>query len=381
MKLSEFDYHLPKKYIAQQPAESRDCSKLMVLDRATGKIEHKHFYDIGEYLKKGDILVVNNSKVMAARLFGRKSTGARVEVLLLNASSVVETGHALSLQRRWQALVKPAKRLRAGDEVIIDESCGGKELNNQKRDGLGKIISNQNLQNGRIKMKILKELEEGIRLVEFNRNILEHLDSIGSVPLPPYIKADNAQIFKKRYQTVYSKSIGSAAAPTAGLHFTSKLIKKLKNKGIIFEEATLHIGLDTFRPMTAENIEDHKIHNEYCELREYGASALNKARERGNRIIAVGTTATRVLESACDAKGKFGAFSGWTDKFIYPGYEFKSIDALITNFHLPKSSLLLMVSAFCGDEKYGKKFIFRAYNEAKKKGYRFFSFGDVMLIL
>lgn len=390
MKLSEFDYNLPKHFIAQTPCEPRDHSKLMVLDRAAGKIEHKKFYDIGEFLKKGDVLVVNNSKVMAARLFGRKSTGAQVEILLLSDISKdrnmglikqesktrgtisprndADSNAEFTRKNIWQVLVRSAKRLRAGDEIMIDKE---------------KTTPNPSLVRRGvypIKMKILKELEEGIRLVEFNKDIVKDLDAIGTVPLPPYIKSDNANTFKERYQTVYSKILGSAAAPTAGLHFTPELITNLKKKGVIFKEVLLHIGLDTFRPMAAENIEEHKMHNEYCELDAKTAEFLTKAKKDGRRIIAVGTTAARVLESVFDQNGKFKPFKGWTGIFIYPGYKFKAIDALITNFHLPKSSLLLMVSAFCGNDN-GRKLIIKAYEEAKNHNYRFFSFGDAMMIV
>lgn len=345
MKLSQFDYNLPQRYIAQTPQEPRDHAKLMVVHKSSGLIEHKHFYDIKNYLNSNDVLVANDSKVMAARLFGKKITGARVEILLLHRESV----------RRWEALVKPAKRLKIGDKIIDS------------------AVLNQEWQ-----ATVIKELEEGRRIIEFNVDILEKLDKVGIIPLPPYIKFkpdhESLNVFRERYQTVYSKIIGSAAAPTAGLHFTPALIGDLRNKGVGFEFVTLHIGLDTFRPIKAESIEKHKMHKEYCEMKIKTARELKKAKEQGKRIIAIGTTATRVLETAKD--GEFKAFKGWTDIFIYPGYKFKAIDAMITNFHLPKSSLLLMVSAFAS-----KELIFKAYNEAKKYDYRFFSFGDAMLIL
>src|SRR4030042_2478446 len=323
---------------------------------------------------------------MAARLFGRKSTGAQVEILLLSDISKdrnmglikqesktrgtisprndADSNAEFTRKNIWQVLVRSAKRLRAGDEIMIDKE---------------KTTPNPSLVRRGvypIKMKILKELEEGIRLVQFNEDIVKDLDAIGTVPLPPYIKSDNVNTFKERYQTVYSKILGSAAAPTAGLHFTPELITNLKKKGVIFKEVLLHIGLDTFRPMAVENIEEHKIHKEYCELDEKTAEFLTKAKKDGRRIIAVGTTAARVLESVFDQNGKFKPFKGWTGIFIYPGYKFKAIDALITNFHLPKSSLILMASAFCGDKEHGKKMLLSAYNEAKKYNYRFFSFGD-----
>lgn len=381
MKLSGFDYNLPEKFIAQTPSEPRDNSKLMVVYKDTGLIEHKHFYDIVDYLSGNDVLVLNNSKVMAARLFGEKSTGAKVEILLLHKET----------ENRWQALVKPAKRLRIGDEIYFgqgdimpyalndEDNRHGKIPPNPplQRGGLTPYPPNPPLKKGRIiAAKILKELEEGIRVLEFNCDIIDKLDEIGTVPLPPYIKSDNPGVFKKRYQTVYSKVLGSAAAPTAGLHFTEDLMEKLEKKGIEFKYASLHIGLDTFRPMTAENIEDHKIHKEYCEFSENLARELNTARKNGKKIVAVGTTTARILETACDKDGIFQPFKGWTDIFIYPGYKFEGVDALITNFHLPNSSLLLMVSAFAN-----KELIFRAYEEAKKCDYRFFSFGDAMLIM
>lgn len=359
MKLSEFDYNLPKKYIAQTPAEPRDHSKLMILHKDTGEIEHKHFYDIADYLNEKDVLIANNSKVMAARLFGNKSTGAKVEILLLHKGA----------ENRWQALVKPAKRLRTGDEIFFEQHYKFSSLET------GQCLVSTTM-GGIVVAKVLKGLEEGLRVLEFNCNIIDKLDEIGKVPLPPYIKVADAQSFKKRYQTVYSKTLGSAAAPTAGLHFTDELMEKLKKKGVELKYAALHVGLDTFRPMKVLNIEDHKIHSEYCELDEKTARDLNMLISEGKRIVAVGTTTVRILESSCDDNGIFHPFKGWTDIFIYPGYKFKGVDALITNFHLPKSSLLLMVSAFAN-----KELIFRAYEEAKKNNYRFFSFGDAMLIL
>ncbi|MFH1192074.1 MAG: tRNA preQ1(34) S-adenosylmethionine ribosyltransferase-isomerase QueA [bacterium] len=355
MKLSDFNYNLPKKYIAQTPAEPRDHSKLLVLHKKTGKIEYKHFYDIADYLNENDILAANNTKVMAARIFGNKPTGAKVEILLLHQKSA----------KVWEALVRPAKKLKEGDAIFIKKNWDGKSLPSHPLRGEG-IIS----------AKILKEMEDGIRLVEFNKNIIDKLDEIGKIPLPPYIKADDSEIFKTRYQTVYSKILGSAAAPTAGLHFTPELILNLKKNGIKFDFITLHVGLDTFKPLQEENFKEHKMHSEYFKISEKTANNFNKAKKEGHRIIAVGTTAARALESACDKNGLFRAKEGWTNIFIYPGYEFKAVDALITNFHLPKSSLLLMVSAFACPE-----FIFKAYNETKKHNYRFFSFGDAMLII
>lgn len=369
MKLLDFDYNLPQKYIAQTPVEPRDHSKLLVLHKKTGNIEHKHFYDIGDYLNENDILAANDTKVMSARIFGNKSSGAKVEILLLHQKSV----------KVWEALARPAKKLKEGDEIIIkkEKSMAEIDLNNKEKYAHGKIPPNPPLRKGgTIEAKILKELEDGIRLVEFNKDIINKLDEIGKVPLPPYIKAEDAQIFKERYQTVYSKILGSAAAPTAGLHFTHELIKKLKKDGIKFDFITLHVGLDTFKPLQEENFKEHKMHSEYFKISKKTADNLNKTRKEGHRIISVGTTAARALESACDKKGFFSAKEGWTNIFIYPGYKFKGVDALITNFHLPKSSLLLLVSAFAG-----KDLIFNAYNEAKKHNYRFFSFGDAMLIL
>ncbi|MFC1613071.1 tRNA preQ1(34) S-adenosylmethionine ribosyltransferase-isomerase QueA, partial [Patescibacteria group bacterium] len=328
MKLSEFNYKLPKKFIAQKPLEPRHNSKLMVLHRDTKKIEHSCFFDILKYLRKGDVLVANDSRVIPARLFGKKKdTGAKVEILLLYKKSKLV----------WQALVKPAKRLKDGIVIHFVD----------------------------IEAKIIKNIGEGLCEVKFSSDIEDKLDKIGIMPLPPYIH--NKLEDTERYQTIYSKIKGSAAAPTAGLHFTDQLISKIKKKGIELKFVTLHVGLDTFRPIQEDNIEDHKIHSEYCALSSETASELNEAVNFGKRIIAVGTTSARVLETACGENGKFKAFDGWTDIYIYPGYKFKAIRGLITNFHLPKSSLLLMVSAFSGYNssnvriRNGKEFIFKAY--------------------
>ncbi len=369
MKLSDFNYDLPQKYIAQNPVEPRDHAKLLVLHKDSGKIEHKHFYDIGNYLNENDILVANNTRVMAARLFGNKSTGAKVEILLLHQKSA----------KVWEVLVRPAKKLKKGDEIFINsEKVEFKiDLNNQEKYMHGKIPPNPPLvKGGAIEAKIIKEMEDGIRLIEFNKDIINKLDKIGKIPLPPYIKVDDAQIFKERYQTVYSKILGSAAAPTAGLHFTPELILRLKKHRIKFDFVTLHVGLDTFKPLQEENFKGHKMHSEYFNISKKTADNLNKVKKEGHRIISIGTTAARALESACDKNGLFRAKEGWTNIFIYPGYGFKGVDVLLTNFHLPMSSLLLMISAFASSE-----LIFKAYNEAKKHNYRFFSFGDAMLII
>ena len=340
MKTEDFDFELPEKLIAQTPIDKRDSSKMMVVDKETGNIEHHVFSDIVNLLNKGDVLVLNDTKVMPARLFGvKEDTLAHIEVLLLkNIKDDV-----------WSCLVKPAKRVRVGTVISFGE--------------------------GLLKAKCINIKEEGIREFEFIYDgiFYEILDKLGTMPLPPYIKEKLED--KDRYQTVYAKNIGSAAAPTAGLHFTKELLDKINEKGVIICYVTLHVGLGTFRPVTVEDVTNHKMHSEYYEMDEDTANTLKKAKEEGRKIISVGTTSVRVLETVMNKYNKFCKCNGWTDIFIYPGYKFKAVDNLITNFHLPKSTLIMLVSALAS-----KKIILNAYHEAIKNKYRFFSFGDSMFI-
>ena len=339
MKTSDFDYYLPEELIAQTPIKDRDKSRLLVMDRKTGELEHKNFYDIIDYLNPGDVLVLNNTKVMPARLIGHKvDTDAVIEVLMLK-----DLG-----EDTWECLSKPAKRVKVGSIIKFSDELSA---------------------------ECVYEGEEGIRQYKFIYNgiLLEILDRLGEMPLPPYIHEKLKD--KDRYQTVYAKEVGSAAAPTAGLHFTKELLNKIKDKGIIIEEITLHVGLGTFRPVEVEDVTNHKMHSEFYTMSKETAEVLNKAKKDGRRIISVGTTTTRTLETIMNLYNEFKECSGWTDIFIYPGYKFKAIDALITNFHLPKSTLVMLVSAFSSKEN-----ILNAYNEAVKEKYRFFSFGDAMFI-
>lgn len=341
MNVEEFDYHLPESLIAQTPLKNRDQSRLLVLGRKTGNIAHKHFTDIMDYFETGDTLVLNDTRVMPARLFGLKEeTGAKVEMLMLTRIE----------DNDWEVLLKPAKRIKVGNTLSF---------------GNGKIIA-----------ECIKELEQGGRIMRLHyEGILEErLDELGEMPLPPYIKKrlDDPD----RYQTVYAKENGSAAAPTAGLHFTDELLQKIKDKGVNIAFITLHVGLGTFRPVSVEDINDHEMHSEYYQMTKETADILNKTKENGHRIISVGTTSTRTLETIRRDHEQFVATSGWTDIFIYPGFEYKAIDGLITNFHLPKSTLVMLVSAFSSRE-----YILNAYKEAVKLKYRFFSFGDAMLII
>ncbi|PRS02490.1 tRNA preQ1(34) S-adenosylmethionine ribosyltransferase-isomerase QueA [Bacillus atrophaeus] len=342
MKVELFDFELPERLIAQVPLEQRDASRLMVLDKHTGGVSDSSFKEIVSFFKEGDCLVLNNTRVLPARLFGvKEDTGAKVELLLLKQ----ETGD------RWETLVKPAKRVKKGTVLTFG-------------DGLLQAVCTE-------------ELEHGGRKVEFRYDgiFYEVLESLGEMPLPPYIKEQLDD--RERYQTVFSKEIGSAAAPTAGLHFTEEILGELKEKGVRIEFITLHVGLGTFRPVSADEVEEHNMHAEFYEMSAETAAALNHVRETGGRIVSVGTTSTRTLETiAGENNGTFKASSGWTSIFIYPGYEFKAIDGMITNFHLPKSSLIMLVSALAGREH-----VLRAYNHAVKKEYRFFSFGDAMLII
>ena len=341
MNVEEFDYHLPESLIAQTPLKNRDQSRLLVLGRKTGNIAHKHFTDIMDYFEPGDTLVLNDTRVMPARLFGLKEeTGAKVEMLMLTRIE----------DNDWEVLLKPAKRIKVGNTLSF---------------GNGKIIA-----------ECIKELDQGGRIMRlhFEGILEERLDELGEMPLPPYIKErlDDPD----RYQTVYAKENGSAAAPTAGLHFTDELLQKIKDKGVNIAFITLHVGLGTFRPVSVEDINDHEMHSEYYQMTKETADILNKTKENGHRIISVGTTSTRTLETIRRDHEQFVATSGWTDIFIYPGFEYKAIDGLITNFHLPKSTLVMLVSAFSSRE-----YILNAYKEAVKLKYRFFSFGDAMLII
>ena len=341
MKTDDFDYYLPEELIAQTPLEKRDSSRLLVLDRKTGEIEHKHFTDIIDYLEEGDTLVLNDTKVLPARLIGEKEdTGAVIEVLLLKNLE----------ENKWECLTKPARRVKKGTIVSFG--------------------------NGKLKMKCLEEFDEGIRHFEmiYDGIFYEILDELGTMPLPPYIHEKLED--QSRYQTVYAKEKGSAAAPTAGLHFTKELLKRIEEKKVNICYVTLHVGLGTFRPVSVENVENHEMHSEFYTMSQETADLLNKTRENGKRIIAVGTTSTRTLETiAKETNGKFVEKSGFTKIFIYPGYEFKGIDCLITNFHLPKSTLVMLVSALAGKDN-----ILNAYKVAVEQKYRFFSFGDSMFI-
>ena len=340
MKVEDFDYYLPEELIAQTPLKKRDESRLLVLDKKTGEIEHKKFYDIIDYLEPGDTLVLNDTKVLPARLIGEKvETGAVIEILLLKNIEKDE----------WETLTKPARRIKKGTIV--------------------------NFGNGKLKAKCTKVLDDGVRHFEliYDGILMEILEELGTMPLPPYIheKLEDQSL----YQTVYAKEIGSAAAPTAGLHFTKELLKRIEKKGINIAYITLHVGLGTFRPVSVERVEDHEMHSEFYSMSKEVAELLNNTRKNGKRIIAVGTTSTRTLETITSKYNEFRECHGWTNIFIYPGYEFKGIDALITNFHLPKSTLVMLVSALAGREN-----IMHAYKIAVDKKYRFFSFGDAMFI-
>lgn len=338
--LEDYDYYLPENLIRQSPLEDRDSSLLFVLDRKNGNSD-KHFYDVIDYLESGDTLVLNDTKVLPARIIGIKAeTNAVIELLLLKEDS----------SDTWEALVKPAKRVKVGTVV--------------------------NFGNGKLKAECIEEREEGIRIFKliYDGILLEILDELGTMPLPPYIHEQLED--QSYYQTVYAKNIGSAAAPTAGLHFTKELLKKIEEKGVNIAYITLHVGLGTFRPVNVSNIKEHKMHSEYYQMDKPTADLLNKTKENGKKIVAVGTTTVRTLETIRRDNAEFKESSGFTDIFIYPGFEFKAVDMIITNFHLPKSTLLMLVSAFAGRER-----ILEAYNEAVKKGYHFFSFGDAMIII
>ena len=339
MKTHDFYYDLPEELIAQTPLEKRDTSRLLCLNRETGEWEHKHFYDIIDYLNPGDCLVMNDSRVLPARLLGHRPTGGAVEVLLLR-----DLG-----DRCWECLCKPGRKMQVGSEVIFG--------------------------NGELTATVRAVQEDGNRVVEFHYTgiFLEVLERLGKMPLPPYIKAELED--QERYQTVYYREVGSAAAPTAGLHFTQELLDAIRAKGVNTAFVTLHVGLGTFRPVKTEEVLEHHMHSELCMMNDETAAILNKTRAAGGRIVCVGTTSCRTLESLVNEDGTFAAKSRWTDIFIYPGYRFKAMDALITNFHLPESTLVMLVSAFAGRET-----VLAAYAEAVKERYRFFSFGDAMYI-
>ena len=338
-KKSDFYYDLPEELIAQTPAEPRDSSRLLVYDRASKKIEHKIFKDVADYLKKGDVLVINNTKVLPARMYAKTQNGGAVEVLLLKRLE----------KDRWEVLTKPGRKCTAGKTLVI---------------------SNE------LSLTVEGITDSGERIVKFNYDGIfeEILDRVGNMPLPPYIKEKLKD--KNRYQTVYAKTDGSAAAPTAGLHFTPELLQKLKDKGIEIAEVLLHVGLGTFRPVKEDIITDHKMHSEYYEIGADSAEIINRAKSEGRRIIAVGTTSVRTLESVADANGFVKSCSGNTEIFIYPPYKLKCVDALITNFHLPESTLIMLVAAMTGREE-----ILSVYKTAVEEKYRFFSFGDAMLVL
>ena len=339
MKTKDFWYDLPEELIAQTPLQQRDSSRLLVLGKESGEVSHRHFYDIIDYLQPGDCLVMNNSRVLPARLLGHRPTGGAVEVLLLR-----DLG-----DKRWECLVKPGKKMQVGQEVIFG--------------------------NGELTATVTAVQEDGNRVVEFHYEgiFLEVLERLGKMPLPPYIKAELSD--QERYQTVYSKETGSAAAPTAGLHFTNDLLDKIRQKGVKTAFVTLHVGLGTFRPVKADEITEHHMHAELCMIGEETAAVLNETKQNGGRIVCVGTTSCRTLESLVNEDGSFEAKSKWTEIFIYPGYKFKAMNALITNFHLPESTLVMLVSAFAGREN-----VLNAYEQAVKERYRFFSFGDAMFI-
>ena len=340
MKTSDFYYDLPQELIAQTPLERRDTSRLMVLDPVTQRIEHRHFYDLTEYLNPGDTLVMNDSRVLPARLLGKRiPTGGAVEVLLLT-----DRGN-----RTWECLLKPGRKLHEGAQISFGD--------------------------GILTAEVAQVLESGNRLVHFHYEgiFLEILEQLGKMPLPPYIKEELED--GERYQTVYSRVTGSAAAPTAGLHFTRELLEQIAQKGVNLAYITLHVGLGTFRPVKVEDVTAHHMHSEFCMISAETADLLNQTRRAGKRIVCVGTTSCRTLESLADENGVFAERSAWTDIFIYPGYRFRAMDALVTNFHLPESTLIMLVSAFAGYD-----FTMRAYREAVQQRYRFFSFGDAMFL-
>jgi S-adenosylmethionine:tRNA ribosyltransferase-isomerase len=341
MKRSDFGFDLPEELIAQDPLEKRSNSRMLVLDKHTGDVKHRHFYDVLEYIQPGDCLVINDTKVIPARLLGVKAdTGAKIEVLLLKRKE----------ENVWEALVKPGKKAKVGAKLSFGE--------------------------GLLTGEVIDVVEEGNRLIRFSyEGIFEEiLDELGEMPLPPYITHQLED--KERYQTVYAKHSGSAAAPTAGLHFTEELLQQIEEKGVSVARVTLHVGLGTFRPVKVDDILEHHMHAEFYQLEQSQADKINQAKDAGKKVIAVGTTSCRTIESVADKHGRLKETSGWTEIFIYPGYEFKVLDALITNFHLPESTLVMLVSALAGREN-----ILAAYKQAVEEQYRFFSFGDAMLII
>lgn len=340
MKTHDFWYDLPEELIAQTPLTQRDASRLLVLEKESGKVEHKHFYDILDYLKPGDCVVMNDSRVLPARLLGNRPTGGVAELLLLK-----DLG-----DKKWECLAKPGRKLQVGQEVIFGD--------------------------GKLTATVTEVTDDGNRIVEFHYEgiFFEVLEQLGKMPLPPYITEELQD--RERYQTVYSRETGSAAAPTAGLHFTNELLDKIRQKGIHTAFITLHVGLGTFRPVKAEDIHDHHMHAELCMINKETAELLNATKQSGGRIICVGTTSCRTLESLVNEDGTFEEKSKWTEIFIYPGYQFKAMNGLITNFHLPESTLVMLVSAFAGREN-----VLGAYEQAVKERYRFFSFGDAMLLI
>lgn len=339
LKTHDFYYDLPEELIAQTPLERRDASRLLKLDRVTGAIEHRHFYDLPEYLNAGDCLVLNDSRVLPARLLGKRSTGGSVEIVLLR-----DLGDG-----KWECLTRPGRKTRPGAELTFGE--------------------------GVLTATVVDAVEDGNKILQFHYEgiFLEILERLGKMPLPPYIKEELED--GERYQTVYSRTLGSAAAPTAGLHFTQELLERISAKGVRVCYVTLHVGLGTFRPVKEENIQDHAMHSEFCVVPEETAQIINETKAAGGRVVAVGTTSCRTLESFAEPDGAMRARSGWTNIFIYPGYQFRCIDALVTNFHLPESTLIMLVSALAGREN-----ILHAYEVAVAEKYRFFSFGDAMFI-
>lgn len=339
MKTSDFDYELPPELIAQTPLERRDASRLMTLDKVTGEISHRHFYELPSLLHPGDCLVLNDSRVLPARLIGHRESGGAAEVLLLTDQG----------DKTWECLVRPGRKLREGARVTFGD--------------------------GDLTAEVVRVLPDGNRMVKFHYEgiFLEVLERLGKMPLPPYIKEELRD--RERYQTVYSKEVGSAAAPTAGLHFTKELLQEVQRMGVKVCYVTLHVGLGTFRPVAEENLEEHDMHSEYCTISRETADVINETKRNGGRVICVGTTSCRTLESWAGEDGFMKASSGWTNIYIYPGYRFKVMDALVTNFHLPQSTLIMLVSALAGREH-----VLAAYEEAVKERYRFFSFGDAMFI-
>ena len=339
LKTSDFNFDLPQELIAQTPLERRDSSRLLTLNKVTGEREHRHFYDLPDLLREGDCLILNDSRVLPARLFGKRSGGGACEVLLL-----IDRG-----EKVWECLVRPGRKLRTGAKISFGD--------------------------GQLTAEVVGEVEGGNRLVRFDYEgiFLETLERLGKMPLPPYIKEELED--SERYQTVYSRVVGSAAAPTAGLHFTRELLERVKAKGVKVGYVTLHVGLGTFRPVKAESLDEHEMHSEYCVISQETADLINETKNNGGRVICVGTTSCRTIESWANEDGTMEAKAGWTNIFIYPGYRFKVLDALVTNFHLPESTLIMLVSALAGREN-----VMAAYKEAVEERYRFFSFGDAMFI-